>query len=88
MKIVVTDGYVSIARNLYRAGVEVDLDDATAESLIVKGVVAPVFGADSVENEANDEGEERIPGEDGMEPAELPSVDPAVAAKRTRDRKK
>ena len=84
MKIVVTDGYVSIARNLYRAGAEIDIDDATAKSLITKGVAVPVSGSDSVEIARDNEDNE----EEGMESAVLPSVDPAAAAKKTRGKKK
>ena len=104
MKVVVTNGYVTVGSILHAAGVELDLPEGTAKNLLMEGVVSlpdmtmPVeeqSGEDTgaEQNDGEDTGAEQNDGEDtgaedtDLAPAELPSVDPAAAAKKMRGKK-
>ena len=124
MKVVVTNGYVTVGSILHAAGVELDLPDGTAKNLLMEGVVSlpdmimhaqaqdeENTGAQQQDGEdtgAEDTGAQQQDGEDAgaentgaqqqdgedtgaedtdLAPAELPSVDPAAAAKKTRGKK-
>ena len=94
MKVVVTNGYVTVGSVLHAAGVELDLPDSTAKNLLMEAVVSlPDMIMPVEEQSGEDTGEQQQDGEDtGAEdtdlvPAELPSVDPAAAAKKTRGKK-
>lgn len=97
MKVVVTNGYVTVGSALYAKGEVIDLSPDLAKALISQGVAAntDAFLADAPE-ENKDEKKDSAPEEDGtsdeedpdLAPAELPSVDPAAAAKKTRGKKR
>lgn len=93
MKVVVTNGYVTVGSILYAAGVEIDLPDGTAKNLLMEGVVSLPDMIMPAEEDGEPAGEQQQGVEDtGAEetdfaPAELPSVDPAAAAKKTRGKK-
>ncbi len=109
MKVVVTNGYVTVGSILHAAGVELDLPDGTAKNLLMEGVVSlpdmimhaqaqdeENTGAQQQDGEdagAENTGAQQQDGEDAgaedtdLAPAELPSVDPAAAAKKTRGKK-
>ena len=107
MKVVVTNGYVTVGCALYAVGAEIDLPDGVAKSLLMEGVVSrpemilqDAEPADldteneerdeedsDTENEERDE-EDSDTEESDLDPVELPVVDPAAVAKRSRGRKK
>ena len=95
MKVVVTNGYVTVGCALHAVGAEIDLPDSVAKSLLMEGVVSRpemiVQGAELADSDTEDE--ERDKGVSDTEdpdlyPVELPSVDPAAVAKKSRGRKK
>nr|DAY38624.1 MAG TPA: hypothetical protein [Caudoviricetes sp.] len=94
MKVVVTNGYVTIGSIMHAAGVELDLPEGTAKNLLMEGVVClPDITMPVEEQSGEDTGAQQQDGEDtgaedtDLAPAELPSVDPAAAAKKTRGKK-
>ena len=134
MKVVVTNGYVTVGSILHAAGVELDIPDGAAKNLLMEGVVSlldiamPVeeqsgedtgaqqkdredmgaqqkdgedMGAQQKDREdmgaqqkdGEDMGAQQKDGEDmgaedtDLAPHELPPVDPAAAAKKTRRKK-
>jgi len=94
MKVVVTNGYVTVGSILHAAGVELDLPEGTAKNLLMEGVVSlPDMTMPVEEQSGEDMGAEQNDGEDtgaedtDLAPAELPSVDPAAAAKKMRGKK-
>lgn len=94
MKVVVTNGYVTVGSILHAAGVELDLPEGTAKNLLMEGVVSlPDMTMPVEEQSGEDTGAEQNDGEDtgaedtDLAPAELPSVDPAAAAKKMRGKK-
>ena len=94
MKVVVTNGYVTVGSILHAAGVELDLPEGTAKNLLMEGVVSlPDMTMPVEEQSGEDAGAEQNDGEDtgaedtDLAPAELPSVDPAAAAKKMRGKK-
>lgn len=94
MKVVVTNGYVTVGSILHAAGVELDLHDGTAKNLLMEGVVSlpdMIMHAQAQDEEntgAQQQDGEYAGAEDtDLAPAELPSVDPAAAAKKTRGKK-
>ncbi|WP_315443328.1 hypothetical protein [uncultured Selenomonas sp.] len=94
MKVVVTNGYVTVGSILHAAGVELDLPEGTAKNLLMEGVVSlPDMTTPVEEQSGEDTGAEQNDGEDtgaedtDLAPAELPSVDPAAAAKKMRGKK-
>lgn len=94
MKVVVTNGYVTVGSILHAAGVELDLPEGTAKNLLMEGVISlPDMTMPVEEQSGEDTGAEQNDGEDtgaedtDLAPAELPSVDPAAAAKKMRGKK-
>lgn len=94
MKVVVTNGYVTVGSILHAAGVELDLPDGTAKNLLMEGVVSlPDMIMHAQAQDEENTGAQQQDGEDtgaedtDLAPAELPSVDPAAAAKKTRGKK-
>ena len=94
MKVVVTNGYVTVGSILHAAGVELDLPEGTAKNLLMEGVISLPYMTMPVEEQSGeDTGAEQNDGEDtgaedtDLAPAELPSVDPAAAAKKMRGKK-
>lgn len=95
MKVVVTNGYVTVGCALHAVGAEIDLPDSVAKSLLMEGVVSrpemilqDAEPADlDTENEERDE-EDSDTEESDLDPVELPAVDPAAVAKKSRGRKK
>lgn len=94
MKVVVTNGYVTVGSILHAVGVELDLPEGTAKNLLMEGVVSlPDMTMPVEEQSGEDTGAEQNDGEDtgaedtDLAPAELPSVDPAAAAKKMRGKK-
>ena len=94
MKVVVTNGYVTVGSILHAAGVELDLPEGTAKNLLMEGVISLPDMTMPVEKQSGeDTGAEQNDGEDtgaedtDLAPAELPSVDPAAAAKKMRGKK-
>ena len=94
MKVVVTNGYVTVGSILHAAGVELDLPDGTAKNLLMEGVVSlPDMIMHAQAQDEEDTGAQQQDREDAgaedtdLAPAELPSVDPAAAAKKTRGKK-
>ena len=94
MKVVVTNGYVTVGSILHAAGVELDLPDGTAKNLLMEGVVSlPDMIMHAQAQDEENTGAQQQDGEDAgaedtdLAPAELPSVDPAAAAKKTRGKK-
>ena len=96
MKVVVTNGYVTVGCALYAVGAEIDLPDGVAKSLLMEGVVSrpemilqDAEPADlDTENEEERDEEDSDTEESDLDPVELPAVDPAAVAKRSRGRKK
>ena len=94
MKVVVTNGYVTVGSILHAAGVELDFPDGTAKNLLMEGVVSlPDMIMYAQAQDEENTGAQQQDGEDAgaedtdLAPAELPSVDPAAAAKKTRGKK-
>jgi hypothetical protein len=94
MKVVVTNGYVTVGSILHAAGVELDLPDGTAKNLLMEGVISlPDMIMHAQAQDEENTGAQQQDGEDAgaedtdLAPAELPSVDPAAAAKKTRGKK-
>lgn len=84
MKVVVTNGYVTVGSILHAAGVELDLPEGTAKNLLMEGVVSLPDMTMPVEEQS---GEDTGAEDTDLAPAELPSVDPAAAAKKMRGKK-
>lgn len=95
MKVVVTNGYVTVGCVLHAVGTEIDLPEGVAKSLLMEGVVSrpEMILQDAELADSDTEDEERDKGvsdteDPDLDPVELPSVDPAAAAKKSRGRKK
>lgn len=95
MKVVVTNGYVTVGCVLHAVGTEIDLPEGVAKSLLMEGVVSHpemiLQDAELADSDTEDEerGKEISDTEaPDLYPVELPSVDPAAAAKKSRGRKK
>ena len=84
MRVIVKDGFVTVGNAIYAAGVEADIPDAAAGRLCVDGIVSPADGTASSERVSEEHPAARADTEEELAPAELPSVDPAAAAKKPR----
>lgn len=91
MRVIVKDGFVTVGNAIYAAGTEVNIPDAAAGRLCADGIVSPADGivspADgtaSSERVSEEHPGARADTEEELAPAELPSVDPAAAAKKPR----
>ena len=84
MRVIVKDGFVTVGNAIYAAGTEVDITDAAAGRLCADGIVSPADGAASSERVSEEHHDARADTEGELAPAELPSVDPAAAAKKPR----
>nr|DAK15372.1 MAG TPA: hypothetical protein [Caudoviricetes sp.] len=96
MKVVVTNGYVTVGSILHAAGVALDLPDGVAKNLLMNGVVElPEMVLQDGENpDTEDIGDNEQDGENSdtedpnLDSLELPSVDPVAAARKPHGRKK
>ena len=84
MRVIVKDGFVTVGNAIYAAGSEVDIPDAAAGRLCADGIVSPADGTASLERVSEEHPGTRADTEEELAPAELPSVDPAAAAKKPR----
>lgn len=84
MRVIVKDGFVTVGNAIYAAGTEVDITDAAAGRLCAVGIVSPADGTVSSERVSGEHPDARADTEEELAPAELPSVDPAAAAKKPR----
>lgn len=84
MRVIVKDGFVTVGNAIYAAGTEVDITDAAAGRLCADGIVSPADGTASSERVSEEHPAARADTEEELAPAELPSVDPAAAAKKPR----
>ena len=84
MRVIVKDGFVTVGNAIYAAGTEVDITDAAAGRLCADGIVSPADGTASSERVPEEHPGVRVDTEEELAPAELPSVDPAAAAKKPR----
>nr|DAR51363.1 MAG TPA: hypothetical protein [Caudoviricetes sp.] len=84
MRVIVKDGFVTVGNAIYAAGTEVDIPDAAAGRLCADGIVSPADGTASSERVSEEHPAARADTEEELAPAELPSVDPAAAAKKPR----
>ena len=92
MKVVVTNGYVTVGSILHAAGVELDIPDGTAKNLLMEGVVSLLDMAMPAEEQSGEDAQQKDREDTGakdtdLAPHELPPVDPAAAAKKTRGKK-
>jgi hypothetical protein len=94
MKVVVMNGYVTVGSVMYGEGAEIDLPEGIATNLLMDGAVAVpemMLHVDEQENSDTEDnkqdGENSDTEETDLDPIELPSVDPAAAAKKTRGKK-
>lgn len=84
MRVIVKDGFVTVGNAIYAAGTEVNIPDAAAGRLCADGIVSPADGTASSECVPEEHPAARADKEEELAPAELPSVDPAAAAKKPR----
>lgn len=84
MRVIVKDGFITVGNAIYAAGTEVDITDAAAGRLSADGIVSPADGTASSERVSEEHPAARADTEEELAPAELPSVDPAAAAKKPR----
>nr|DAQ12836.1 MAG TPA: hypothetical protein [Caudoviricetes sp.] len=84
MRVIVKDGFVTVGNAIYAAGTEIDITDAAAGRLCADGIVSPADGTASSERVSEEHPAARADTEEELAPAELPSVDPAAAAKKPR----
>lgn len=84
MRVIVKDGFVTVGNAIYAAGAEADIPDAAAGRLCADGIVSPAAGAASAERVPEEHPVACADTEEELAPAELPSVDPAAAAKKPR----
>lgn len=83
MRVIVKDGFVTVGNAIYAAEAEADIPDAAAGRLCADGIVSPADGTASSERVPEEHPAARADTEE-LASAELPSVDPAAAAKKPR----
>lgn len=84
MRVIVKDGFVTVGNAIYAAGSEVDIPDAAAGRLCADGIVSPTGGDAPTKHVPEEHPGARADTEEELAPVELPSVDPAAAAKKPR----
>ena len=84
MMVIVKDGFVSVGNAIYASGTEVDIPDDAAGRLCADGIVSPTGGDAPTKHVPEEHPAAHEDTEEELAPAELPSVDPAAAAKKPR----